>query len=378
MNGISKNGNYLRIQFTWNNKRYRPTTTHKVGQEKQAAKLLAAILFDLENNRFKIDIYKNQLQRASSLSELDDSCIDNLNNPLLQELLTEHLLILNNKLNSGIIQASTHRGYCYTITTHLMPRLGKYKVSEINVQIIEEFINSLGLTKKRLKVILRPLTEIFQRLLRHNKITKNPFLDLNRDSFTNISISDYEVNPFNQEEINLILSNCDHECVRNFIQFGFWTGCRISEIFALNWDDIDFKKETISINKSQTLNRQLKPPKTKSGIRKIEMTPKAKEALQAQYLLTADKERVFLTPTNKIWSKPDNFGRYWKVALSKAKVTYRNPYQMRHTFISMMLHFGNSPLDLYKIVGHDNTEMIYKNYARFIKQDKDKKLLKTS
>lgn len=33
---------------------------------------------------------------------------------------------------------------------------------------------------------------------------------------------------------------------------------------------------------------------------------------------------------------------------------------MRHTFISMMLQFGNSPLVLYKMVGYTNSEMIYK------------------
>jgi len=376
MKGISKNGDYLRIQFTWNGKRYRPTTTHKTGQEKQAAKLLAAILFDLENKRFKLDMYKNQLLQFSTLQELDNAYVNAQKSPLLSTLLTEHLTILDGKLNSGAIQPSTHRGYCYTITAHLLPRFGKYKVSEVTVQMLEEFINSLGFTRNRLKVILRPLMEIFQRMQRYGVIDKSPFLDLNKDSFVNVRISDYEVNPFNQDEIDLIIANCDHDCVRNFIQFGFWTGCRISEIFALNWDDIDFKKETISITKNQTINKQLKCPKTKSGIRIIEMTPKAKEALQDQYLITAERERIFLSPTGQIWYKPGSFGVFWKNALLKAKVKYRNPYQMRHTFISMMLHFGNSPLDLYQMAGHENTEMIYKNYARFIKQSGDKKLLK--
>ena len=49
---------------------------------------------------------------------------------------------------------------------------------------------------------------------------------------------------------------------------------------------------------------------------------------------------------------------------------------MRHTFISMMLQFRNSPLVLYKMVGHTNSEMIYKNYARFIKQEVAKKYSK--
>lgn len=376
MQGIAKNGQYLRIQFTWKEKRYRPTTNLKIGQEKQAAKLLAAILFDLENNRFKLDIYKSQLRSSKTLSELDIDYAKNQQNPLIESLLNEYLTTLDNKLNSGVIQISTHKGYAYTVTTHLLPKLGKYHVSEINIKLIEEFISSLGLTKKRIKVIIRPMIEIFKKLQRHEMINKNPFDDLGKDSFSNISISDYEVDPFNLEDIELIINACDYDCIRNFIQFGFWTGCRIGEIFALTWDDIDFENEIISITKSQTLNRQIKEPKTKSGIREIEMTPKSKSALLAQFKITAKRDRVFLTPTGKIWPTTDSFGRYWKTALTKAGVKYRNPYQMRHTFISMMLQFGNSPVVLYRIVGHENTEMIYKNYARFIKQEEKKKLLK--
>lgn len=60
----------------------------------------------------------------------------------------------------------------------------------------------------------------------------------------------------------------------------------------------------------------------------------------------------------------------------EANVKYKNPYQMRHTFISMLLQFGNSLIVIYKMVGHNNTEMIYKNYARFIQHNESKKLLK--
>ena len=33
------------------------------------------------------------------------------------------------------------------------------------------------------------------------------------------------------------------------LMIGFYTGLRISETFGLTWDDIDFEKRTISVNK---------------------------------------------------------------------------------------------------------------------------------
>ena len=110
------------------------------------------------------------------------------------------------------------------------------------------------------------------------------------------------------------------------------------------------------------------------------MTPQAKEALQAQFKITGnDSDGIILkTPVqNRPWIKPSAFREYWKEALAKAGIEYRNPYQMRHTFISYMLSIGNSPMVLYMMVGHSNPTIMYNKYARFIQQSGGGKLLKT-
>lgn len=152
---------------------------------------------------------------------------------------------------------------------------------------------------------------------------------------------------------------------------------RIGELFALTWGDVDFENEQIHVNKSVTMNGVIKQPKTKAGIRSIEMIALAKEALVAQFQITGNTEdgRVFKSPKGKNYLRADGFGRYWREALIKSGVEYRNPYQMRHTFISYMLMRGNSPLVLYRMVGHETPEIIYKFYARFIAVVKGKKIL---
>ena len=55
----------------------------------------------------------------------------------------------------------------------------------------------------------------------------------------------------------------------------------------------------------------------------------------------------------------------WQQILTKAKVKYRNPHQM-----------SNRPEILYKMVGHKNTEMIYKVYGKYIAGETKGKLLK--
>jgi integrase len=56
------------------------------------------------------------------------------------------------------------------------------------------------------------------------------------------------------------------------------------------------------------------------------------------------------------------------IILRKAGVRYRNPYQTRHTFASTLLSSGANPLYVAKQMGHRDTEMITRNYGRWIEQ----------
>jgi integrase len=56
----------------------------------------------------------------------------------------------------------------------------------------------------------------------------------------------------------------------------------------------------------------------------------------------------------------------WLPALKKAGVRYRRPYQTRHTYASMMLTAGESPIWLANQMGHADTGMIFRIYGRLI------------
>lgn len=59
---------------------------------------------------------------------------------------------------------------------------------------------------------------------------------------------------------------------------------------------------------------------------------------------------------------------HWKSLLKECDIAHRILYSSRHTFISTSLKIGSlSMLDIAQIVGHSNTEMIIRNYAKFIK-----------
>ncbi|MEQ6290949.1 hypothetical protein ACFPAG_10035 [Vogesella sp. GCM10023246] len=59
---------------------------------------------------------------------------------------------------------------------------------------------------------------------------------------------------------------------------------------------------------------------------------------------------------------------HWTRILAETTVRYRNQYQTRHTFASMLLMAGEPELTVAKLLGHATVEMIRRHYGRYIKQ----------
>lgn len=381
--GLRVTYGHFMLDFRHNNVRYRVAT--KISAEKQniekAGKLLVSIQLDLERECFHLSNYKKLLSNPATLEKLDTNYLEELSQANMEDLIEEQLKHYQSRVIAKTLAVATYEGYAYIINLHLKPFFHNVSINEVDNLMLEELIKKLPFTRKRISCILRPLGPIFKRAKKQNIIKLNPMDEIDTEVFlTTIVASDYEVKPFSLDEIQKVLANCKHDGIRNLIKFGFWTGMRIGELFALQWSDINFERESISITKSSSTHGLIKAPKTKSGIRDLEMTPQAKEALQDQFKITGNDSdgRVFKTPVNNhVWIKPSAFREYWKEALDKAGVEYRNPYQMRHTFISYMLSIGNSPMVLYRMIGHSNPTIMYSKYARFVRQSGNEKLLKT-
>ena len=172
--------------------------------------------------------------------------------------------------------------------------------------------------------------------------------------------SDYAPDPFDLNEISAILAHAEPQ-IRNLLQFNFFTGLRSSEWMALKWQDIDWIHGTAHISRAW-VEKQEKTTKTVSGIRTLVLLPPALEALQAQKAHTfLQNKHVFHNPrTDRPWQTNSQFRFQWQSILQRAGVRYRNPYQTRHAYASMLLSAGENMLWVAKQMGHRDTEMITK------------------
>jgi integrase len=93
------------------------------------------------------------------------------------------------------------------------------------------------------------------------------------------------------------------------------------------------------------------------------------EALESQKALTFSRGgQVFVNPrTDKPWETDGQIRKTaWALALKRAGVRYRYPYQTRHTYASTMLSAGENPLWVAQQMGHRDWGMIHKIYGRWI------------
>lgn len=266
------------------------------------------------------------------------------------------------------LKASTYQGYAKIINNVIIPEFKGTNLTEIKRPGLRDWLTNMTAGNKRLANIQSVFRAALQDAVNDELIETNPLYGWKFERKEAPKLID-DVDPFDTEEQHAILEEL-HGQARNMMQFAFWTGLRPSEFIALEWSDIDWRRGTIKVTKALTqASDEFEEPKTKAGKRAVKLLAPALEALtaQKQYTLLKNLE-IFQNPrTGERWEGDQAIRKtLWIPALKRAKVRYRRPYQTRHTYASMMLSAGESPMWVAQQMGHADWGMIRQVYGRFI------------
>ena len=96
--------------------------------------------------------------------------------------------------------------------------------------------------------------------------------------------------------------------------------------------------------------------------------------------LEDQKQHTFMKPHGRVFENPNTLepwngdkcirDGHWRTALKKAKVRYRTPYQMRHTYASMMLSADEPLAWVSHQIGHSDVTITARVYATYIKDSR--------
>jgi integrase len=267
------------------------------------------------------------------------------------------------------LKASTWDDYRKIVFNTLIPALGKVFLADLKRADIRDWCETQHVTNKRLANVQSVLRTALQDALNDELVAANSLHDW-KFARKEAAKDEDDVDPFTMDEQAAILDACRDPQHKNLFQFAFWTGMRTSELVALEWGDIDWRRDIVRVSRAKTqAAEEPEGTKTRRGTRDVKLLGPALEALQAQkqhsYLVGKD---VFLNPrTMQAWTgdQPIRHGA-WTPALRKAGVRYRRQYQTRHTYASMMLTAGESPVWLAQQMGHSDMTMIARTYGRWI------------
>lgn len=282
----------------------------------------------------------------------------------IKDFLDEHLIE-----KDGSLADSSYVRYKRNCKTHIYPYFAPIAIQDLTGTIIREWIKTLTCRRKTIVNILTPLRAIVRRALSDNYIKTNPFnqVELNDILKKEQNKSRFKIDPFDRDEINAILSVADGQ-IKNLYQFAFFTGLRPSELMGLRWGDVDWIHNTIYI-KETIVDKKQKGPKTDAGYRTVMLLPPAKCALENQkhYTFLEDQQVFYNPPTRKAWETSQQLRRTaWTYLLKRAGVRYRNPYQTRHTYASMLISQGENVLWVSKQMGHANMQVTLKRYTELV------------
>ena len=141
----------------------------------------------------------------------------------------------------------------------------------------------------------------------------------------------------------------------------YWCGIREGELLALTPADFDFKRQTVTINKSyQRFDRRdvITEPKTPKSNRTIKMPDFLAEEMQ-DYL----KMLYGVQPTDRIFTITKNgLHREMSRASEAAGVKRIRIHDLRHSHISLLIEMGFSAVAIGDRVGHESVDITY-HYA---------------
>lgn len=292
---------------------------------------------------------------------------------MLAKLLQKTLEGYENQVKNGNMAKSTLEGYTKAVNSERMQAFAKDRaISTVLPSEIRSFAGGIGGTAKFVRNLLTPLRATFEDALNDDLIKINPF---DRVAMTALlkkttKASEYEVDPYTQAEREALLKACRAD-EKPMVQFWMATGLRPGELIALKWPKIDWTNKKARIDLNQVSGEE-KLPKTAAGIRDVDLTEDAIGALIAQKSASFEAgQHIFLNPrTGQAWTTDAQIRKtLWQPLCGRAGVRYRNPYQCRHTFASALLTEGANPWYVAEQLGHENAQLVFTTYGKFIRDD---------
>ena len=298
---------------------------------------------------------------AKRISQIDDGTYQESEKILFEEYSARWLADYA-KIS---VKKSTYISYESIVRVHLNPRFGKQFLNRISTADIQKFVSEKitkeNLTPKSVVNFLIPLKEMFKHAVAWGYIKRDPSIYVKRPR-----VELEEMDFFTPEEIRLFLDNVNPVYYTLFLT-AVMTGVRRGELLALQWGDIDWNSNQISVRRS-IYRGELVNPKSKNSIRRIVITPILRQALEQHRLLGRKSELgLIFSQESGLPLDPDNLiNREFRPALDRAGLRRIRFHDLRHSYASLLISQGENIKFIQSQLGHSSAKTTLDRYGHLM------------
>ncbi|CAN5528535.1 site-specific integrase [soil metagenome] len=279
------------------------------------------------------------------------------------------------------VKENTFAGYEWIANTYIIPKIGMYRMSELQArhEIIQDFYSELknsGLSARTVRYTHSVLSSAMRSAVADGSILRNP---CSRCALPRKDAP--EMKYFTGEEVKLFLAAAKYDRLYTLFLLAVESGLRPGEYLGLQWKDVDFEGSSLSVRRSVKIRKgggfYFTEPKTKTSKRMLPLSPTLITALrthrrdQAEAIMKRrdvyqDHGLIFANELGLPILLENLRNRHFAKIIAAAGVSKIRLYDLRHTTATLLLSAGVHPKVVSERLGHASIVLTMDTYSHVL------------
>jgi len=289
--------------------------------------------------------------------------------------LTEWLSLVE---NDPTLTRATFDVYSHKVKKYILPTLGQIKLGKLSANHIYALLDMLTKKKKggrTVQVTFGVLRRGLEVARKRRLIASNPASDVEAPRHK----PKERVYLRSLDEVKAFLAEAEKSPLKALFVLEFDTGCRLGELLALKWADVDRKNGLLHIRATLTRDKAgdwvATPPKTPTSLRTIKLPTSSVEVLNVLHKASLNSKVGSHWVFHRKNGKPLGRDGLVRCELNKIATAIGKPgfssHSLRHSSVSLLMSHGVDLRTIQTRIGHSTPRLTLSLYSHAMLNSQD-------